>query len=105
MAEFVRVASVDDVKPGEMTEVEYEGEAVCLANVGGTFYAIGGVCTHAGGPLAEGELDEDECTIECPWHAGFFSLKTGEALTPPAYDAVERYEVQIDGNDVKIARA
>lgn len=102
MAEFVAVAKVSEIAPGEVKQVELDdGTAVCLANVDGTFYAIGGECTHAGGPLGEGELEST--TVTCPWHAGVFDVTTGEAQEAPPTDAVDKYEVQVDGDDVKVA--
>jgi nitrite reductase/ring-hydroxylating ferredoxin subunit len=46
MAAFVRVASVGEVPPGEMMTVQVNGQPVVLANVDGTIYAFGGVCSH-----------------------------------------------------------
>jgi glycine betaine catabolism B len=54
--EFVNVANAKDIQPSQMKAVEVNGEKVCLANVKGKYYAIGNVCTHLGGPLAEGNL-------------------------------------------------
>ena len=55
MAEFVSVGKVGEVPPGQVRQLELGGGTqVCLANVHGTFYAIGGECTHQGGPLGEG---------------------------------------------------
>ena len=55
MPEFKTVAKADELQPGELKHIELEsGTQVCLANVDGTFYAIGGECTHMGGPLGEG---------------------------------------------------
>lgn len=102
MAEFVAVAKVSEVAPGELKQVELDdGTAVCLANVDGTFYAINGECSHAGGPLGEGDLEGTEVT--CPFHAGTFDVTTGEAQEPPPTDAVDKYEVQVDGDDVKVS--
>jgi glycine betaine catabolism B len=47
-----------------MIAVEVNGEKVCLSNVNGKYYAIGNVCTHMGGPLAEGKLEE--YIVQCP---------------------------------------
>lgn len=101
MPDFVRVASLDQIPPGEVLTVEVNGKEVCLANVDGTIYAIGNECTHQGGPLGEGVLMGD--TIECPWHAGQFNVKSGQVVSPPPGEPVPTYEVQVEGNDVKVA--
>ena len=101
MPEFVRVASVDEVPPGEMKIVEVDGEDVVLANVDGRIYAIGGTCTHRGGPLGEGTMTDD--TVECPFHGGQFNVRTGEVVGPPPTEPVQTYAVQIEGNDIKVA--
>jgi apoptosis-inducing factor 3 len=73
-----------------------DGETVILVRRGEAVFAIGGTCAHWGGPLAEG-LVVDE-TVRCPWHHACFSLRTGEALCPPALNPVPAYEVvQRDG--------
>lgn len=101
MPDFVRVASLDQIPPGEVLTVEVNGKEVCLANVDGTIYAIGNECTHQGGPLGEGVLMGD--TIECPWHAGQFNVKSGQVVSPPPGEPVATYQVQVEGNDVKVA--
>jgi nitrite reductase/ring-hydroxylating ferredoxin subunit len=55
MGDFVKVAETKDIQPSKMIAVEVDGEKVCIANVEGKYYAIGNVCTHMGGPLAEGK--------------------------------------------------
>lgn len=100
MSEFIKVAQVSDLAPGEKMLVEYEDEDVGLFNIEGEFYAISDVCTHDDGPLVEGKLD-GECII-CPRHGAKFNVKTGEE-TMPAFSPVPLYEVKIDGDDVLIA--
>ncbi len=80
MPEFVTVAQTADVPQGEMLLVELEDEDIAIANIGGTYYAFGAECTHAGGPLDEGDLEGE--TLTCPWHGGQFDVKTGEVLGP-----------------------
>jgi nitrite reductase/ring-hydroxylating ferredoxin subunit len=101
MGEFTRVASTGDIPPGEMIVVEVEGEEVAIANVGGEFYAFSNSCTHKGGPLGEGILTGD--VVECPFHAGQFNVRTGEAVAPPPTEAVLIYRVQVDGDDLSVA--
>jgi len=55
--DFVRVADTNDIQISQMKEVQIDGQDMCIANVGGKYYAIGNVCTHEGGPLADGVLE------------------------------------------------
>lgn len=102
MSDFVRVAGRGDVPAGEMLIVEIKGEEIVLANVDGQIYAFGNGCTHRGGPLGEGLLEGEE--VECPFHQGRFNVKTGEAVQEPPTDPIPTYEVQVDGDDIKVAK-
>ncbi|MBI1885880.1 MAG: non-heme iron oxygenase ferredoxin subunit [Chloroflexi bacterium] len=102
MADFVKVATVDEIPPGEMKVVELGGEEIAVANVDGQFFAFGNSCPHRGGPLGEGLLVGE--AVECPWHGSQFSVKTGEVVTPPANEGVPTFEVQVEGSDVKVAK-
>jgi 3-phenylpropionate/trans-cinnamate dioxygenase ferredoxin subunit len=101
MATFVKVARVDDVPPGKMKTVSVNGQPVILANVGGTIYALGGICSHADGPLGRGKLLGS--VVECPFHGGQFEVSSGKAVTPPATDDVATFAVQIEGDDIWVA--
>ncbi len=101
MAEFVRVASVGDVPPGEMTTVEVGGAEIVVANVNGEFVAFQAECTHRGGPLGEGLLEGG--IVECPFHAGRFDVRTGAVVSPPPTEPIKTYPVQVDGDDIKVA--
>src|SRR6476646_7951888 len=76
------------------------GEAVLLARRGVEIFAIGAVCTHYGGPLAEGELVDD--TVRCPWHHACFSLRNGEALRAPALNPVPCWRVERRGDRIVV---
>ena len=97
---FVRIASTDEVGPGEARHVEVGEKVVALFNVDGTYYAIDGLCTHRGGPLGEGELEGKQAT--CPLHGGTFDVTTGEATSPPPFENVACYEVRVNGSDVEV---
>jgi nitrite reductase/ring-hydroxylating ferredoxin subunit len=101
MAMFVKVARVDEVPPGKMKTVSVNGQPVVLANVGGTIYALGGICSHADGPLGRGKLLG--AVVECPFHGGQFEVSSGKAVTPPATDDVATFAVQIEGDDIWVA--
>jgi nitrite reductase/ring-hydroxylating ferredoxin subunit len=100
MAEFVKVASASAIPPGEILIVELGDKEIAVANVDGSFVAFQNACSHRGGPLGEGILTGE--VVECPFHAGTFNVRTGEALSAPAEDPIETYAVQVDGDDVKI---
>ncbi len=102
VAEFVKVAQVDDVKPGEMTVIELDGHLICLANIAGQFYAVEDDCTHVGGPLDEGELDG--AVLTCPWHLAQFNICTGRVLRGPARTDLPTYGVHVEDGDVLLAR-
>ena len=85
-----------------MMAVEVDGEKVCVANVEGKYYAIGNVCTHLCGPLAEGKLEGN--VVQCPWHGSRFDITTGKVLRPPAMREEPKYEVKIEGNNAILVR-
>jgi len=62
------------------------------------FFAIEDLCTHDGAELAGGAVEGAE--IVCPRHGARFCLRTGEALTPPAYEAVRVFEVKLESGRV-----
>jgi 3-phenylpropionate/trans-cinnamate dioxygenase ferredoxin subunit len=86
--------SVSDFEPGTVRRVQAGDRVVAVARIDDDFYAIGDVCSHEDVSLSEGELDVDECTLECAKHGSLFSLETGDALTLPALRAVPVYEVE-----------
>ena len=99
MGKLVKVAETRDLTPGQGKLVEVDGQPIALFNVSGTFYALGAVCPHEGGPLQDGELDGD--TVICPWHGFDYNLKTGECLMDPGL-RVATFVVKTKGDDVFI---
>ena len=79
---MIDVADIDEVEDGGSLRVDIDGTPICLVNVNGTVHAIHDICTHAEESLAGGYVEGDR--IECPRHGAFFSVVTGEAVTPPA---------------------
>ena len=76
MAEWVRVASLQDCPPGSATERVAGDRIVALFNVDGTLYALDGICPHQGGPLGKGRLEG--AVVTCPWHGWQFDVRTGQ---------------------------
>ena len=73
MGEFVKIASVSEIAPGQARLVNIKGKAIALFNIEGNFFALDNACTHEEGPLAEGEIEGHEVT--CPWHGARFDIR------------------------------
>jgi 3-phenylpropionate/trans-cinnamate dioxygenase ferredoxin subunit len=102
MPQIIEVCPVNELKPGERRLVEWEDLEIGVFNCGGSLYAIEDRCSHDNGPLAEGEFDEERCTVECPRHGSLFDLKTGNPMTLPAYVPVDTFPVIIDQGTIKL---
>ncbi len=100
MGRLIKVAETSEIPPGTAKAVDVGGLAVALFNIDGTYYAIGDTCTHAGGPLSEGAVEGT--VVTCPWHGATYDVTTGNVLGPPAPGRVAHYNVQVDGNDIKV---
>lgn len=97
MPQLIEVAKVSDIPAGAAFCVMAAGERVAIFNSNGNYFAISDACPHAGGPLSEGFVDENN-VVTCPWHGWCFGLSREER----ANDGVERYPVVIDGEVVKL---
>src|SRR5687768_8537354 len=94
------VAKLSELKDGEMTQVAAGGTEILLARVHGTCFAVGAHCTHYGAPLVEGVLSGSR--IVCPWHHACFDVKTGDLEEPPAFDALPRFDVRVDADQIYV---
>ena len=101
MSDFVKVAALTDIPAGASKLVEVNQVRVALFNLDGEIYAIEDVCTHDGGPLVEGTI-VNECQVQCPRHGARFDIRTGTALSFPAFEATNTYAVQIKDGAVWI---
>lgn len=100
MTNFVKVANVADVPPGERIWHDFEDETVVIFNVDGNFYCIADRCTHDDGPLGDGTFDVRNCEIHCPRHGAIFDIRTGEALALPAVKPVPTFAVKVEGDEI-----
>jgi len=100
MSEWINVAVKDEMPPGSRKVVSTEIGPIAVFNLNGEFFAIADICTHDGGELASGACEGDQ--IICPRHGSRFCIKTGKVLTPPAYEDVETFPVQIEREIIRI---
>jgi 3-phenylpropionate/trans-cinnamate dioxygenase ferredoxin component len=97
----ISAGPLDELPPGTMKLIEHEPDRIGVFNCGGELLAIEDRCTHDDGPLCLGNWDEEECTVICPRHGASFDLKTGRALSLPAYLPARTFPVRVeDGNVV-----
>jgi NADPH-dependent 2,4-dienoyl-CoA reductase/sulfur reductase-like enzyme/nitrite reductase/ring-hydroxylating ferredoxin subunit len=98
--DLTRGVSLDDFSDRGTLLGHVGDEPVLLVRDAGEIFAIGAVCTHYKGPLAEGIVVGG--TIRCPWHHACFNLATGEAERPPALDPVTRWKVVEEANRIVV---
>ncbi|RKH84749.1 non-heme iron oxygenase ferredoxin subunit [Corallococcus praedator] len=103
MKSFVAVLDLasDPLVSGERIVLEVQNHWVAIFNISDNYYAIEDVCTHDGGPLADGELDGVE--IACPRHGARFDVKTGKHLGFPATKDAPHYLTRVQNNVLEIA--
>lgn len=100
MSRWLRLCKAEEAPaPGQVSEAEVEGVAICLANVNGELLALDNLCPHRGGPLGQGWVEGE--SVVCPWHSWMFHARTGEAEYP-AGECVAVFPVRRDGDDVLV---
>ncbi len=126
--QFVDLANLDEIPPGKMKHAETDGNEILVANVDGKFYAVCDRCSHTNAPLSMGHLKDD--VVTCPMHGARFDVKTGKKISDPTMPSInteslpsnlqkymqhagqilsriktydqKKYEVKIEGNNVKM---
>ena len=96
----LKICDLTDLEEAVPRCIEVEGKKLSMVLLNEKIYALDDTCSHEDVSLSEGEVDIDDCALECWKHGSLFSLKTGEALSLPATKSVKTYEVHIIDNDV-----
>jgi 3-phenylpropionate/trans-cinnamate dioxygenase ferredoxin component len=101
-AEWVDVGSAEAVTEGGALSAEVDGYVVLVVRCHEGVFAVEDRCTHDGEPLDGGEVDA--CEIICPRHGSRFDLRSGDALTPPAYEPLRTFAVRIESGRVLVEK-
>lgn len=105
---WLDVGDAADLEHGGRLDVEVDGGFVAVVRLGDALHAFEDRCTHDGEPLAGAEIEADAGTpcgvVVCPRHGARFCLRTGEALTPPAYEPLRVFAVRLREGRVEVAR-
>lgn len=100
MSGWTDVAPASDFGLGQSRLVNIDGVDIAVFNLDGEYFAVEDVCSHEGSPMLgcglepEAVLENDQ--LICPRHGARFCIKTGAALTPPAYEPVVCFPVRIE---------
>jgi 3-phenylpropionate/trans-cinnamate dioxygenase ferredoxin component len=96
---LIKACRTDQLKPGEALRLNLS-PAIALFRLEDGYYATEDTCTHAQASLAAGDIDVEECTVECPYHASLFDIRTGHVLSLPANRPIKTYPVKVVDNEV-----
>ena len=100
MSGWVDVGKADEIALGQPVLVDVDGTSIAVIRLVDGFHAIEDICTHDGSHLTGGCIEGDQ--IECPRHGARFSIRTGEALTAPAYEPTAVFPVRVVGGTVQV---
>ncbi len=96
----VNVASANDIPPGKMIGIEAEGEDILVANVAGSYYAVGNICTHMGCLVSEGTLNGERA--QCPCHDAIFDVRTGAIIKGLVTEGLQTFNVTVENGRVMV---
>jgi 3-phenylpropionate/trans-cinnamate dioxygenase ferredoxin subunit len=102
MSPVIDICRLEELPPGERRLVEFADVEIGVFNCAGELFAIEDRCSHDDGELAEGELDVDDCTVECPRHGSRFDLRTGKPMNLPAYEPVDTFPVSVADGVIRV---
>jgi nitrite reductase/ring-hydroxylating ferredoxin subunit/uncharacterized membrane protein len=100
--DWTDVLGESELAEGRMRCVDADGTPVMLARSGGELYALTDRCSHRGGPLHEGEIQDG--TVVCPWHASVFDLRDGALIHGPAAYPQPAWDTRVRAGRVEVRR-
>ena len=100
MSDWSDIGSLAELESTSRLEADVDGWRVRVAIVGGTLYAFEDRCTHDDSPFDDAPIEDSE--IICPRHGARFCLRTGAALSPPAYEPLRVFEVRNSAGRIEV---
>ena len=100
--EWVDVGAADAVSEAHPLSIEIDDLELIIARCGEQLYALENRCTHDGQSLTGAEIEA--CEIICPRHGARFCVKSGDALTPPAYEPLRTFRVREEHGRILLER-
>jgi 3-phenylpropionate/trans-cinnamate dioxygenase ferredoxin subunit len=100
LSAWVAVARLDEIAPGQWRVADVDDTRIVVFNLDGELHAIEDVCTHDGGQLTGGHVEGDQ--IVCPRHGARFCIRTGAALTAPAYEPTAKFPVRVENGEIQV---
>ena len=106
MSDWINISSQAEFGEGQSRLVEVDDTRIAVFNLDGEYFAMEDVCTHDGSPLLGCGLDPEDLIegdeVICPRHGARFSIRSGEALSPPAYESICTFSVRVEDGMVQI---
>jgi 3-phenylpropionate/trans-cinnamate dioxygenase ferredoxin subunit len=96
---LIKACRTNQLKPGEALRLNLT-PPIALYRLNDGYYATEDTCSHAQASLAAGDIDLEECTVECPYHASLFDIRTGQVLALPASKPIKTYPVKVVDDEV-----
>jgi 3-phenylpropionate/trans-cinnamate dioxygenase ferredoxin subunit len=96
---LIKACKTDQLKPGEALRLNLT-PPIALYRLNDGYYATEDTCTHAQASLAAGDIDLEECSVECPYHGSLFDIRTGRVLSLPASRPVKCYQVKVVNGEI-----
>ena len=98
--EYIQVSDTTDIELGNSVSVNVNGTKILICNTEEGFFAVQDMCTHALVPLCGGLIQGT--LISCPLHGAVYDLKSGEVMTPPAFEDLQTFELKIEGACISV---
>lgn len=100
MNDWQKICQRSEIPSGDWKQIDVDGTTAVVYNVDGKFFAVEDICTHDGAVLSGCPLEGNE--IVCPRHGARFSVISGEALSPPAFESIATFPVKVEGESIYV---